>query len=246
VEAALLARGGLTGPHDAIEGAQGFVHAFSDTFDPAPLAALGTRYRMLDLTFKPHAGSARLQAAVEAACELVRDGLEPADIVSVEIGIPAVIEGRLTRNDPASVQEAQVSVPFAVAMGLALTAGRSWPPTLTMDDFVRGVDDPTARSIAQRTRCIVDPEIERATTTEYVPARVTVDLRDGSRVERKVMLPAGSPRRPMTYDEICTRFRELAAGELDSKAVGVWLTRARELEALPNVSELMGLRAALA
>ena len=36
VEAALLARAGLGGPHDAIEGEQGFAHAFTDTFDPAP------------------------------------------------------------------------------------------------------------------------------------------------------------------------------------------------------------------
>ena len=243
VEAALLARAGLTGPHDAIEGVQGFAGAFTETFDSTPLTQVGTVYRMLELTFKPHAGSARLQAAVEAACELARDGLNVAQITEVEIGIPAVIQGRLTLNEPASLQEAQVSVPFAAAMALALTPGRRWPPTLTVDDFARSVKDESIRSLAKRTRCVVDDEIERATTSEYVPARVTVALRNGSRLERKVMLPAGSPRRPMSSEEIGTRFRDVAASaRIPAGTIDAWLSKARALEALTGIADLMTLR----
>jgi len=243
VEAALLARAGLSGPHDAIEGAQGFSRAFTQTYDPTPITQVGTVYRMLELTFKPHAGSARLQAAVEAACELAREGLDIAQISEVEIGIPAVIQGRLTLNEPRSLQEAQVSVPFAAAMALALAPGRRWPPTLTLDDFERSVQDESIRSLARRTGCVVDEEIERATTSEYVPARVTVTLRNGSRLERKVLLPAGSPRRPMPSDEIAMRLRDVAASaRIASEAIDAWLSKARALEELTHVAELMTLR----
>lgn len=245
VEAALLARAGLTGPADGIEGAQGFVRAFSDGFDAGVVEdGLGSRYRMLDITFRPHAGSARLQAAVEAACELARDGARAENITSVEIGIPAVIAGRLTHNDPADLQQAQLSVPFAVAMALALAPARGWPPTLTLDDFAESVKNENIRSLARQTRCVVDDKIDRATTTEYVPARVTLKLRDGRLAERTVAVPTGSPGRPMSFDELGLRFRAAAAGHLRSEEIDSWLQRALALENVQDAAQLMTLRRA--
>ncbi len=245
VEAALLARAGLSGPADGIEGAQGFARAFSDEFDArATEDGLGSRYRMLDLTFRPHAGSARLQAAVEAACELARDGARAENIVSVEIGIPAVLAGRLTLNDPADLQQAQLSVPFAVAMALTLTPARSWPPTLTLDDFAEGVNNENIRSLARRTHCVVDDKIDRATTTEYVPARVTLKSRDGCLAERTVAVPTGSPGRPMSFEELCLRFRAVAAGQLRGEELDTWLQRALALDSVQDTAQLMTLRRA--
>jgi 2-methylcitrate dehydratase PrpD len=244
VEAALLARAGLTGPRDAIEGEQGFARVLANAFDARVIEdQLGTAFRIADLTLKPHAGSARLQAAVEAACELSRQGVAPAEIEAVEVGIPEVIEGRLTDNDPAELQQAQMSVPFAVAMALTLAPGREWPPVLTLDDFEQSLSDARVRDLSRRTVCVRDPEVERATTTETVPARVTVRLTDGRRRQHAVWLPPGSPKRPMTAEEISARFlavvSPLVAPGTDLEA---WLARARSPEALTSAQELMRLR----
>ncbi len=246
VEAALLAQAGLTGPRDAIEGEQGFARALADGFDARAIEdGPGAQFRIADLTLKPHAGSARLQAAVEAACELSRQGVAPAEIAAVEVGIPAVIEGRLTNNQPVELQQAQMSVPFAVAMALTLAPGREWPLVLTVDDYEQSLRDARIRELSRRTVCVRDPEVERATTTEYVPARVTLRLANGGQREHAVWLPPGSPQRPLTADEVSARFRAVvsplvaAATDLES-----WLARARIPEALGGVSELMGLRSA--
>lgn len=248
VEAALLAHAGLTGPRDAIEGEQGFARAFADGLDTRVIEdGLGTIFRIADLTLKPHAGSARLQAAVEAACELSRQGVTAAEIAAVEVGIPAVIEGRLTNNDPVELQQAQMSVPFAVAMALTLAPGRGWPPVLTLDDFAQSLSDARVRDLSRRTVCVRDAEVERATTTEYVPARVTLRLNDGERREHAVWLPPGSPKRPLTADEISARFHAvvapLVARGTDLEA---WLAQARSLESLARVQDLMNLRSARA
>jgi 2-methylcitrate dehydratase PrpD len=244
VEAALLARAGLTGPRDAIEGEQGFARALAEGLDTRVIEdRLGTDFRIADLTLKPHAGSARLQAAVEAACELSRQGVAPAEIEAVEVGIPAVIEGRLTNNDPVELQQAQMSVPFAVAMALTLGPGREWPPVLTLDDFERSLSDARVRDLSRRTVCVRDAEVERATTTEYVPARVTVRLADGRRREYAVWLPPGSPKRPMTAEEISARFRAVVSPLVaPGTDLEPWLARARSPEALTGARELMSLR----
>ncbi|MBI2297265.1 MAG: MmgE/PrpD family protein [Betaproteobacteria bacterium] len=247
VEAALLAHAGLTGPRDAIEGEQGFARALADAFDARAIEeGLGTEFRLEELTLKPHAGSARLQAAVEAACELARRGASPPRIEAVEIGIPAVIEGRLTNNDPQGLQQAQMSVPFAVAMALTLAPGREWPPVLTLDDFQRCLDDARVRELARRCVCVRDAEIERATTAEHVPARVTVRLADGRRLEHAVWLPPGSPRRPLSAEEISARFRAVVAPLVAPADLDAWLARARAPEALASVHELLALRRASA
>lgn len=88
-----------------------------------------------------------------------------------------------------------------------------------------------------------DPAVERATTTEYVPARVTLQLAAGGRREHAVWLPPGSPKRPLSADDIDARFRavvsRLVAPGTDLES---WLARARSPEALARVSELMSLR----
>jgi len=244
VEAALLARAGLTGPCDAVEGKQGFARALADGFESGAIErGLGREFRIADLTLKPHAGSARLQAAVEAACELSRQEIALAQIEAVEVGIPAVIEGRLTNNDPLELQQAQMSVPFAVAMALVLTPKREWPPVLTLDDFERSLNDARVRELSRRTVCVRDAEIERATTTEYVPARVTLCLADGARREHAVWLPLGSPRRPLSVEEISARFRAVVAPlVLPGTDLEAWLRRACVPQALASVGDLLGLR----
>ncbi len=241
VEAALLAHARLTGPHDAIEGDQGFARAFADAFDPSAITeGLGSRYNIADLTLKPHAGSARLQAAIEAASELAGQ-IGSLKIEAVEIGIPAVIEGRLTNNAPKDLQQAQMSVPFAVAMSLILTPQRPQPLLLTLEDFADSVRDEQIRALSLRTNCVLDADIERATTKEYVPARVKVSCVGGQTFEHMVPLPLGSPKRPITSAEIGARFRAVAAAALSGDAES-WLARASTPHKLNGVNELMGLR----
>ena len=223
VIAALLTQDGIWGPRDILEGKEaGFFRAFSDKPDPSRVTGdLGRGYRLMEVSTKVHAGAGRLQATNDAGLALAsKHQLVPEQVADAEVGIPGVIQGMLTKNDPHDMQSAMLSVPFSLAM--ALTLGRTRGPAagITPTDYDNLISDPAVRALSMRTRCVVDAEIEAKTNTEEVPSRVTLKLADGRMLEAKVDHPRGSPHRPMAWDDITALFRDTVAGDLPEPSVG--------------------------
>jgi 2-methylcitrate dehydratase PrpD len=71
-----------------------------------------------------------MQAAIEAAAILARQGATIDAIESISIGVHGAMVGKLTTNTPRDFQQAQLSTPFAVAMAIKLAPLRSEPLTL--------------------------------------------------------------------------------------------------------------------
>jgi 2-methylcitrate dehydratase PrpD len=222
VISALLTQEGIWGPRDILEGKEaGFFRAFSDAPKPARVTDdLGRGYRLMEVSTKVHAGAGRLQATNDAGLALgAEHKLRPEMIADVEVGIPKVIQGMLTKNDPHDMQSAMLSVPFSLAMALALGRVRGPAAGITPTDYDKLIADPAVRALSMRVRCVVDPEIEAKTNTEEVPSRVTIQLKDGRNLEAKVDHPRGSPHRPMAWSEISTLFRETVAGMLPERSI---------------------------
>jgi 2-methylcitrate dehydratase PrpD len=241
VISALLAQDGVTGPRDILEGKQaGFFRAFSDQPKPERVTDdLGTGYRLLEVSTKVHAGAGRLQATNDAGLALAAEHkLTPESIADAEVGIPKVIEGMLTKNDPHDVQSAQLSVPFSLAMCLSLGAARGPAAGLMPADYDRALADPAVKSLSLRVRCVVDPEIEAKTTTEEVPSRVTLTLTDGRKLEARVDHPRGSPHRPMAWDEIAALFRDTVSGTLPEPSMAKVLDVVGRLDGTATAREI--------
>lgn len=210
VMAALLTQAGIWGPRDILEGEAGFFRAFAERSDPEQVTGdLGRAFRLMEVSTKVHAGAGRLQAAVDCGLALGHEHkLEPAHVAEVEIGIPEVIQGRLTQTSPPDLQSAQLSVPFSLAMALALGASRGAQTALRREDYETALAREDVKALATRVRCVLDPAIEAATTSEEVPARVKLELDDGRVLEASVAHPRGSPSRRMSWDEVSALFAE--------------------------------------
>ncbi len=219
--AALLTNEGIWGPRDILEGESGFLRAFSDEFDPTRVTAdLGSDFKLMEVSTKIHAGAGRLQASVDAGLSLSAEhGLPPEQVVDVEVGIPGVIQGRLTQVDPPDLQSAQLSVPFSLAMALTLGRLRGSQTAIRREDYEAALASPQVRALSRRVRCVLDPEVEAATTTEEVPSRVTLRLSDGRVLIARVGPPRGSPFRRMNWSELRALFQETVAGALSSQAM---------------------------
>ena len=85
--AASLAAEGFTGPHDALEGEFGFLHAFCDERDIGALTlGLGENYVTLSIYMKRFPCHGTAQAPLQALEEIRAErSFTPADIAGIEI-----------------------------------------------------------------------------------------------------------------------------------------------------------------
>lgn len=240
VQAALLARAGFSGPVDILEGSEGFARAYADAVDFTPLLeGLGSAFRIPEVTVKAHACSARVQAAIEGILQLSRaGGLPPEAVEEVRVGIPRVIEDRLTLPAPPDVQAAQMSLPFSVALALIRGPGQDEGFALSVADYEVAVADPIVRALAARIRCEVDAAVDAATTAEAVPARVIVRLISGAERSVYVEAPRGSPSRPFTPAEYVARFRNELTRRLPGATCDQIIAAAGDFGAVPDVAEI--------
>jgi len=209
VGAALLAEGGFSGPTDILEGKDGFARAYADEVNFDFLTGeLGSRYRLMEVAVKPHACSARIQAAIEATGELARKhAVRLADVRAATVGIPKVIQGRLTVNEPRDIQAAQMSVPFCVALTLGQSDRITPGFALNVDDFEAGMSDRAVLDLARRIDCVPDADVERVSGVESVGAKVSLTLASGVADTVFVEVPKGAAARPFTTDDHVERFR---------------------------------------
>ena len=103
------------------------------------------------------------------------------------------------------------------------------------DERVRRAD---VQALMPRVRMVIHPE---QTTRECLPTRfseVTITLRDGRQLQRRVQQAKGQPRNPLTDAELTVKFRDCAARALPAERVESLLAAVQRLETLADVSAL--------
>ena len=138
---ALLAADGFDGPPRALEGERGYLRVAADAPNIAPLAQeLGTRWEVLNNTYKPYPCGVVLNPVIEACLalssdpRLAGDGLQSIRS-SVLVGHP-LLRQRTDRPGITTGRQSQVSAQHAVPV--ALSRGRAgledfliWPCRIT-------------------------------------------------------------------------------------------------------------------
>lgn len=245
VHAALLAGAGFSGPTDILEGKDGFARAYADGHDfDKGLAGIGSHWRLLETAIKPHATSARVLSAIEATADLLREhGLNAGDIKAIRVGIPKIIQGRLTVAEPKDVQAGQMSLPYCMAM--VIRQGKTVPAgfTINIDDFDVALADPSVMAISKSIDCALDPDAERVSTEQSVGAKVTLTLQSGKTVEKFIEAPKGSASRPFTMDDHVARFRAEMLRRFAPAQVDALLDEVRQFDKAANPDRLMQLLA---
>jgi len=238
VRAALMVEAGFSGPTDILEGQDGFVRAYADAVDFSLMTeGLGTLYHCTEVAIKPHACSARVLSAVEAASDLCRQhNIDANSITAITLGIPKVIQGRLTSNQPNDLQAAQMSAPFSVA--LAICKGGPKGFSLNIDDFENNLEAPLVRHLTRMVDCVLDDEVEKTSSTESVSARVTLTLATGVRHAALVLAPMGSVSRPYALEDHLVSAERQLAQRYQAPKVTAFLDLAQRLSALGQVRDL--------
>lgn len=190
LSAAFLARDGFTGAPALVVEKDGVADLWSD---------LGSRWRIMEMYFKPYPVCRWAQPAVRAALE-IREHC-PFDVDAVHsIEIHTFHEAtRLSHPAPTDTEQAQYSLTFPVAA--ALVHGRLDPSDISG----AALTDPTVLDVARRIRLIDDPKLSSQFPAERY-ARAIVHTVDG-REFRTDDLPAfGDAERPLTDGQITNKF----------------------------------------
>ena len=100
---------------------------------------LGQRFHLMDVLVKSHAAAARVAAGIDAMLELRQQHkFAIGDIASMALGIPKIIQGRLTNPHPVDLQAAQMCLPFSVALASKIALAPGQIATLGIADFEAG------------------------------------------------------------------------------------------------------------
>jgi 2-methylcitrate dehydratase PrpD len=242
VAAALLTQHGFSGPPDIIEGAGGFARAYAGEWEPAIIEnGLGERFHLLDTLVKSHAAAARVAAGIDGMLELRQQhGFDRDDIATIQLGVPRIIQGRLTNPHPVDLQAAQMCLPFSVALAskVVLYVGRA--PALAVSDYEAGLTDRGLFELEDRTTVEVDDEVETMSNERSTAARVGVRLRDGRTFSVLVPAPKGSPSHPFSAHEHEARFNEELSSRISHQHCADIIAIAKDLDRL-DPSRLCGM-----
>lgn len=221
--AAILARGGITGPRAVFDDAWG---GFLATYARGPVDVdalardLGVAWRMDIAAIKPYASCRDAHCAIDAIGRLIaRVPFSAEDVERVEVRGNDFLVGMVGGKDVSTLPAAQMSLPFAVSARIAFgSAGLS-----SYSEARRA--DPRLRALLDRVGMVRDQSIPRSDASV-----VTVVLRDGRRVDEPTATPLGAPANPLGDDALLAKFHELAGLALPADAARVLAARTMSIE----------------
>jgi 2-methylcitrate dehydratase PrpD len=244
VTAAGMARHGITGPPTVLEGRFGLLQAFcGDQSDvDAIVDGLGERWELPGIFFKPYPCNHFTHAGIDAARRLRARGVDPAEILELELGAPTAVlrtigEPREAKIRPRSGYHAAFSGPYTVAAGLLGGGGLG----VFHDDFTdEAAADPARLALAAKVRCVPDARCDEIFPHQF-PAVLRARLKDGRELEERVDVNRGGPGNPLSADELATKFRLNAARVLPAEVSARITELTYGLAELGDLTELTGL-----
>jgi 2-methylcitrate dehydratase PrpD len=201
VEAALMAREGVTGSLDILEGEAGFGRAMGDNPDwEQAFATLGREFNVTRMTFKNHSCCGHTFAAIDGALALQkRLGVAARDISRVDVATYRAGLDVAHYENPRTPAEARFSMKYVVAT--ALTHGNVRLAAFSEDR----IQDRGTRDLMSRIHVSLAQDLDAAFPGQRA-ARVTINGEQWLQPTR-----VGDPDAPLSDAQLEDKYRELAA-----------------------------------
>jgi len=237
VEAALMAKHGLTGPAAIFEGTFGWANVVAGAIDVDELTrALDGHFRIMDTCMKPHAAHALSQGVIQAAIDVMRDyKIAPSRIAAVEAGYPERVLRQPAMDKakmvmPRNKETADHSPPYLVAMGLLF--GECGPAQFT-DEHLVSCD---VRRLVERIEIKADARVSAA-WPRTMGGSVSVTTTDGKRHETVCSYPPGHPRNRLTDAALGAKFRRYTEHVIDARQADAIIGAVATLECCSDLAE---------
>jgi 2-methylcitrate dehydratase PrpD len=238
LQAALLAKRGLTAPRRIFESERGGIfHTFVDGASEEKIdEGLGVSFAFPSLIIMkmwPTLGG--LHSSIDAIGQLMaREPFKPEEVKSIKVGVQAyTIKHGAGIVMPTDVVSAQFSLAYSVALGIV--EGRN--------DLQHYIDpkywrDPRIAAVAHKVTAYADPT---AVGKASHGSRIVVELNSGRTLEIYQPHRKGSRANPATPEELDKKYRFLAGHVLDRARIDEVAGMVERLDRLDDVRPLIAL-----
>lgn len=241
VTAALLAKEGMKGQPDVIEGIRGFWELFcgDDHDEEIIFKNLGNPFYIVSpgILVKKYGCCGYIHGPLDALLQLLKEhNIHYEEIEKVEVHVHPHARWGFRILEPRDGAEAKFSVPHA--LGAAILDGKV--DLRTFSDL--GAADPRYKEARGKVDMVIrqDWASKRAAAT---PVPTTVKLKDGRVYSKTLARPQikGSSNNPLNREEFLARYEMLASTFLNPAQVRRSIELVDNLDSLSDISELMEL-----
>jgi aconitate decarboxylase len=235
VIAGLMARRGFTGSQDVLEVPfGGFMSTLTENADLSQLTeGLGQTWETELVGFKIHAACASAHTIIDGLDVLMQRGLNAANLDHLTIHMT----GKAARNvgwpyRPGGVVAAQMNGYYAAASKLR-------DGQVSAEQYqAEKLADPATLAMIERMRIVHDPALDAGGTAKRHASRVEATLSNGETLSVFTEQRRGSSHRPLTQDEIVSKYRLLTEKILGADAIEDLLRIVLSIETLPDMTAL--------
>lgn len=236
IQAAMLARLGLTGPPTIIEGKRGFCRVFADQYDMDVITRdLGADFKIMRIWFKMYPCVATVQGVIDTLASLIeKHKIRAEEVEEIKVGIS---ETSLSHGgaiyEPRDVASAQFSLPFSLALRLLKNNNDL---SLYMDSKLW--TDPQVLALARKVKSYADP---KAKGDQNYNTTMEIKLVDGRSVKAFQEYPPGSPLNPVSRDELRKKFKKLAAAVMPDNRIEEIIAMVERIDQVDDAAKLVPL-----
>jgi 2-methylcitrate dehydratase PrpD len=237
VRSAMLSALGLTGPPTIFEGKRGVLRGFGGECNPAPMTRdLGSEFAVMHAAIKSFPVIAGQHSPIQLLSKLTEEnGIRPGEVQKIEVGVNEILLMHVDAiYEPKQVIEAQVSLRFSLALRLLK---RSNDLRLYMDRKLW--QEPEILEVGEKIHLFADPQAKDGEQKFLCNMRIC--LSDGRVIEGSVPYHKGTPRNPLSKDEIQKKFLRLAEGILPNETLHRIIDKVEEIDREDDISSLVRL-----
>ncbi len=229
LRAAYFAKAGVTSTPVAIEHRYGFVNCFAETGDIDALTGrLGRHFEILGNTYKPFPCGIVINPLIDATLQVrAEHKIDPAQVERISMRANPGALALCDRRHPKDEFEGQVSLYQWVAA--AMLRGKAG----IAEGSEAAIKDAAIAAYRERIFAVADASVP------IDGVDMTITLKDGRTIEKRLRDCIGSKGRPMTDKQLETKFSSLCAGSLPADRVLKLISDSWMLETLPDAAALI-------
>jgi len=202
---AQLARKGITGPRNFLEGVYGYFHLYAgDRYDPELITGdLGKRFDLGKTFMKKYPSCGTTHASIDAILDLVEEkGVTPEKVGGIEVTVtPSTYE--LTGKPFEYGDNPRTSAAYSIQYCVANALLRKSCKLVHFDES--WVKEPKLVEIISKIHVTSDPALDQRT---HLATDMEVRMKDGAVYRKNVDFPRGMPESPLTREELMAKFED--------------------------------------